>query len=164
MINWTVITGIAASAAVVVAFLQWMTAQTKLALDIHATRYAIYKELREIVIAFGQNNLKFSNELQGGALELLLNIAARRHDAHVLGHQHIRDGKLCWRPHKTLRTTSKMLKVRLLPEFQAALDAMPSTDSLTFLVNDYARPFATAAAFGNKFADWCKAAGLKPVM
>jgi integrase/recombinase XerD len=97
-------------------------------------------------------------------LELLLNIAARRHDAHVLGHQHIRDGKLWWRPHKTLRTTNKMLKVPILPEFQAALDAMPSNDSLTFLVNDYGRPFASAAAFGNKFADWCKAAGLKPVM
>ncbi|HXZ46849.1 MAG TPA: hypothetical protein VEH02_09010, partial [Pseudolabrys sp.] len=25
------------------------------------------------------------------------------------------------------------------------------------------RPFASAAAFGNKFADWCRAAGLKPV-
>jgi len=58
------------------------------------------------------------------ALELLLNIAARRHDAHVIGRQHIRDGKLCWRPHKTLRTTNKMLKVPILPEFQAALDAM----------------------------------------
>ena len=36
--------------------------------------------------------------------------------------------------------------------------------SLTFLVNDYSRPFASAAAFGNKFADWCSAAGLKPVL
>lgn len=97
-------------------------------------------------------------------LELLLNIAARRQDACVLGYQHIRDGKLCWRPHKTLRTTNKMLKVPILPEFQAALDAMPANDSLTFLVNDYGRPFASAAAFGNKFADWCEAAGLKPVM
>jgi integrase/recombinase XerD len=33
----------------------------------------------------------------------------------------------------------------------------------TFLMNDYGRPFASAAAFGNKFADWCTAAGLKPV-
>jgi integrase/recombinase XerD len=98
------------------------------------------------------------------ALEQLLNIAARRHDAHMLGRQHIRDGKLCWRPHKTLRTTNKMLRVPILPEFQAALDAMPSNDSLTFLVNDYGRPFASAAAFGNKFAAWCKAAALKPVM
>jgi integrase/recombinase XerD len=98
------------------------------------------------------------------ALELLLNVAARRHDAHTLGQQHIRDGKLCWRPHKTLRTTNKMLKVPILPEFQEALDAMPANDSLTFLVNDYGRPFASSAAFGNKFADWCTAAGLKPVI
>jgi integrase len=35
---------------------------------------------------------------------------------------------------------------------------------LAFLVNDYGKPFASAAAFGNKFADWCRAAGLKPVL
>src|SRR5262249_57573902 len=88
------------------------------------------------------------------ALELLLNIAARRHDAHLIGRQHLRDGKLSWRPHKTIRSTAKMLKVRVLPELQAALDATPANDSLAFLVNDYGRPFASAAAFGNKFADW----------
>ncbi len=98
------------------------------------------------------------------AIELLLNIAARRHDAHELGQQHIRDSKLCWRPHKTRRSTNKMLKVPILSELQAALDAMPVNDSLTFLVNDYGRPFASAAAFGNKFADWCKTACLTPVM
>lgn len=101
------------------------------------------------------------------ALELLLNIAARRLDAHLIGQQHIRDGKLCWRPHKTLRTTAKMLSIRIMPELRAALDALPTSARgdgvLTFLVNDYGRPFASAAAFGNKFADWCVAAGLKPV-
>jgi integrase len=69
----------------------------------------------------------------------------------------MRDGKLCWRPHKTRRSTNKTLKVSVLPEFQAALDAMPVNDSLTFLVNDFGRPFASAAAFGNT-------AGLTPVM
>ena len=104
------------------------------------------------------------------ALELLLNIAARRYDAHVLGQQHIivsnRDGKkkLCWRPHKTLRTTGKMLKITIMPTLQEAMDAMSKTDALTFLTNDYGRPFASAAAFGNKFADWCREAGLEPVM
>ena len=34
---------------------------------------------------------------------------------------------------------------------------------LAFLVNDYGRAFASAAAFGNKFSDWVTAAGLKPV-
>ncbi len=102
------------------------------------------------------------------ALELLLNIAARRHDAHLIGQQHKRDGNLCWRPHKTLRSTGKMLTIKIMPELQAALDAMPkearADGVLTFLVNDYGRPFASAAAFGNKFADWCRAAGLKPVL
>jgi integrase/recombinase XerD len=101
------------------------------------------------------------------AIELLLNIAARRHDAHSIGQQHVRGGKLSWRPHKTLRTTGKMLTIPIMPELQAALDALPTAARadgvLTFLVNDYGRPFASAAAFGNKFADWCVAAGLKPV-
>jgi integrase/recombinase XerD len=103
------------------------------------------------------------------ALELLLNIAARRYDAHVLGRQHIiisnKDGKkkLCWRPHKTLRSTAKMLKITIIPSLQTALDAMPKSET-TFLTTDSGRPFASAAAFGNKFADWCKAAGLKPVL
>jgi integrase/recombinase XerD len=81
------------------------------------------------------------------ALELLLNIAARRHDAHLIGQQHIKDGKLSWRPHKTVRTTGKMLSIRIMPELQAALDAMPNgaraDGVLTLLINDYGRPFAS---------------------
>jgi hypothetical protein len=52
-----------AAVAVIIAFLQWKTAQTKLALDIHATRYAIYQDLREAVTMF-LKDLKFSNEVQ----------------------------------------------------------------------------------------------------
>jgi integrase/recombinase XerD len=99
------------------------------------------------------------------ALELMLNIAARRWDAHVLGAQHIKHGNIEWRPHKTRRSTGKQLSIRILPALRTALDAMPSRDtSLAFLLNDYGRPFASAAAFGNKFADWCRQAGFKPVM
>jgi integrase len=98
------------------------------------------------------------------ALELMLNIAARRHDAHLIGRQHLRNGAISWRPSKTCRTTDKVLTIRVLPELQAALDAMPPNDALSFLLNDYGRPFASAAAFGNKFADWCRAAGLKTVL
>jgi integrase/recombinase XerD len=47
--------------------------------------------------------------------------------------------------------------LKIMPELQAALDAIPKaarTDGvLTFLVKDYGRPFASAAASGNKFAD-----------
>ena len=35
---------------------------------------------------------------------------------------------------------------------------------LTYLVNDYGKAFASPAAFGNRFSDWCVAAGLKPVL
>jgi integrase/recombinase XerD len=99
------------------------------------------------------------------AIELVLNIAARRGDAHLLGAQHIKRGRIEWRPSKTIRKTGKQLQIQILPELQTALDAMPSKDtSLAFLLNSYGKPFASAAAFGNKFADWCKQAGLEPVL
>ena len=50
-----------------------------------------------------------------------------------------------------------------MPDLQAALDATPKSDALAFVLNDYGRPFASVAAFGNKFADWCVAARLQPV-
>ena len=85
------------------------------------------------------------------ALELMFNIAARRHDAHLIGRQHLRNGCLSWRPSKTSQSTGKVLTIRVLPELQAALDAMPHSDALTFLLTEYGRPFASSAAFGNKF-------------
>src|SRR5262249_19720554 len=48
------------------------------------------------------------------AIELLLNIAARRHDAHLLGLQHVRDGKLHFRPHKTTNSTGKTLTIKIM--------------------------------------------------
>jgi integrase/recombinase XerD len=99
------------------------------------------------------------------AIELLLNVAARRGDAHLLGVQNIKGGKITWRPGKTSRSTGRVLSIRILPELQAALDAMPPrSTSLALLLNDYGKPFASAAAFGNKFADWCVQAGLQPVV
>jgi integrase len=74
------------------------------------------------------------------AIELMLNIAARRGDAWELGPQHIKNGKLCWRPNKTKRSTGKLLSIPILPEFAAALDATPVRDA-AFLVNDYGRRF-----------------------
>lgn len=98
------------------------------------------------------------------ALELLLNVAARRQDVYQLGRPHLRGGKLSWRPSKTRRSTGKLLTIRATAEFLAASAAMPATGSLTFLTTDYGKPFASAAGFGNKFADWCIDAGLKPVV
>lgn len=98
------------------------------------------------------------------AIELLLNVAARRGDARSLGRPHMRAGRLHWRPSKTRRSTGKTLTIRITREFQAAIDAMPASDSLTFLTTDHGKPFKSNASFGNKFADWCVAAGLKPVL
>ena len=65
---WAFITRVAAVAAVAVAALQWMTAQTKIALEVHAARFAIYRDLRDVVTHFMQE-LDFSNELHGKFLE-----------------------------------------------------------------------------------------------
>jgi hypothetical protein len=59
---WTLISALAAAVAVIIAYLQWKTAQTKVVLDIHATRYAIYQDLRDAVTMFLQE-VKFSNEV-----------------------------------------------------------------------------------------------------
>jgi integrase len=102
------------------------------------------------------------------ALELLLNIAARRHDAHLIGRQNITNGKLTWRPVKTERSTAKLLTIKILPELQAALDAVPESTRasgvLAFLVNEYGKPFATPEVLGKSFARWCREAGLEPVV
>ena len=97
------------------------------------------------------------------AVELLLNTAARRGDAHLLGRQHLRDGVLTWRPQKTANSTDQVLSVDVEPELAAAINALPVTNELTFLLTEHGRPFASAAAFGNRFSDWCRQAGLKPV-
>lgn len=109
------------------------------------------------------------------ALELILNIGARRKDAHIIGRQHmefnpdIQANVLTWRPSKTLRSTGKSLSIPVLPSLQEALDAMPSASkkdvgtALAFLRNEHGEPFASAEAFGNRFADWCQQAGLLPV-
>ncbi|HEY8007448.1 MAG TPA: tyrosine-type recombinase/integrase, partial [Methylocella sp.] len=51
------------------------------------------------------------------------------------------------------------LDLPLLPELQAAINAGPC-GNMTFLVNEYGKPFTTAG-FGNRMRKWCDAAGLK---
>jgi hypothetical protein len=66
--------------------------------------------------------------------------------------------------------TKNLLESPSFLHLQPEIDQPPNSfrpregSVLTFLVNDYGRPFASAAAFGNKFADWCDAAGLQPVL
>jgi integrase len=76
--------------------------------------------------------------------------------------------RLTWRPHKTIRSTGRLLSIPIMSELQEALDAIPETmradGVLTFLTNDYGKPFASGPAFGNRFADWCDRVGLMPVL
>ena len=58
------ISGLAAVVAVAITYFQWRTAQTKVALGIYATRYAIYQDLRKAVSDF-LRDLNFSLEVQG---------------------------------------------------------------------------------------------------
>jgi len=83
------------------------------------------------------------------ALELMLNIAARREDAHKIGRPHLSFDpdnqlwKMTWRPSKTRRSTNKSLTIPILPSLQEALDSIPkearAEGVLAFLVNEYRR-------------------------
>jgi site-specific recombinase XerD len=65
-----------------------------------------------------------------------------------MGRQHIRRQK-----------TGVQFNVEITPRLQTAIDAMPASDHLTFLVTAQGEQF-TAAGFGNHFRDLCEAAKL----
>lgn len=86
------------------------------------------------------------------ALALLMYTGVRRSDVVLLGRQHVREGWLKFTAHKN----RVVVEIPILPELQRIIDASPVGD-LTFLVNDYGRPF-TVAGFGNRFGKWCSEA------
>jgi integrase len=89
------------------------------------------------------------------ALELLYGTMQRRGDVIRLGRQHIQNGILSLRQQKT----GAQVDIPVLPELEAAIDAMPRAEHLTFLVTDFGKPF-TAEGFGNWFRQQCNAAGV----
>jgi integrase len=89
------------------------------------------------------------------AYELLLQVGHSRCDIVRMGRQHVRNGTLSLRRQKT----KVQFDVTVMPMLQKAIDAMPVSDHLTFLVTAQGRPF-TAAGFGNWFRDQCDAARL----
>lgn len=89
------------------------------------------------------------------AFELLVNTGAARIDVVQIGRQHVRDGVLSFRRHKT----KVPVEIPVLDGLAAILDEMAISDRLVFLLNDYGRPF-TPAGFGNWFRDRCNEAGL----
>jgi integrase len=92
------------------------------------------------------------------ALALLLFTGQRRSDITRLGRQHVRDGKLLLTQFKGRNKKPKKLVLPILPALQQIIDASP-TGEMTFLVNDFGRPF-TDAGFGNWFRDRCVEAGI----
>jgi integrase len=92
------------------------------------------------------------------ALALLLFTGQRRSDITRLGRQHVRDGKLLLTQFKGRNKKPKKLVLPILPALQRIIDASP-TGEMTFLVNDFGRPF-TDAGFGNWFRDRCVEAGV----
>jgi integrase len=89
------------------------------------------------------------------ALELLLGTMQRRSDVVKLGPQHLENGILSLRQQKT----DAEVDIPILPELQAAIDAMPKGGHLAFLITDQGKPF-TAAGFSYWFGEMCKKAGL----
>lgn len=89
------------------------------------------------------------------AYELLLQVGHSRCDIVRMGRQHVRGGTLSLKRQKT----GVAFDVPVMPLLQAAIDAMPKGDHLTFLATSHGKPF-TAAGFGNWFRDACNAAGL----
>lgn len=89
---------------------------------------------------------------------LMLFTGVRRSDVVRLGKQHVKDGWLHFTAFKGRRRSPSRLSLPILPELQRIIDRSPCGD-LTFLVNDYGKPF-TAKGFGNRMKKWCLEAGL----
>lgn len=88
------------------------------------------------------------------AMELLYSTGQRRSDVVRMGRQFVREGFITIRQKKT----STVAPIPILPELQAAIDALPN-NHLTFLVTKYGKPL-TAAGFGGWFRQVRKEAGL----
>jgi integrase len=91
-------------------------------------------------------------------LALMLFTGARSEDAITFGRQHTITGALRYIPKKTLYKRRKTVEKQILPALAEILSASPVGD-LTYLVNDYGRPF-TEKGIGNKMRQWCDQAGL----
>jgi integrase len=92
------------------------------------------------------------------ALALMLFTGQRRSDIIRFGKQHAKGGKLTFTQHKGRNRKPKRLTLPILPALQRIINNTTCGD-LTFLVNDWGRPF-TDAGFGNWFHDRCVEAGV----
>ena len=89
------------------------------------------------------------------ALLLLVYTGQRRGDVILMGRQHLSGDSIRVKQSKT----GAHLTIPLHPDLRVVLEKL-SSESLTFLSTQYGRPFKDGASFGNKFREWCDAAGL----
>jgi integrase len=87
------------------------------------------------------------------AMSLLLLTGQRRGDVIRMGPQHIKGGFISLRQRKT----NNAVAVPVLSSLQCIIN-QSQIGNLNFLVTKFGRPY-TDAGFGNKFRDWCDAAG-----
>jgi integrase len=94
------------------------------------------------------------------ALELLINVASRRGDGISLGRQHVKNGWLVFTQEKNRRRRPVKVETPIAAPLAAAIEACPSSpESLTFLTNEWGRPF-TKKGFNTWFRKQVAAAGL----
>jgi integrase len=89
------------------------------------------------------------------ALELFINTGLRRGDAAIVGPQHVREGIINIRAGKT----KTAIYTPILPALAQAIDAGPIGE-MSFITSQYGRPMKKES-LGNKFRQWCDAAGVK---
>ena len=89
------------------------------------------------------------------AYELLLQVGQSRCDVVRMGRQHVRNGNISLQRQKT----GVPFDVPVMPALQEAIDAMPASNHMTFLVTAHGKPFS-AAGFGNWFREICNEAKL----
>jgi integrase len=92
------------------------------------------------------------------AIDLVSYTSCRREDVVRFGPQHRRNGRLVYRQAKNEHRNPIDLDIPVHPKLAESLDAFNSTH-LTYLTTEYGQPFSVKA-FGNRFKEWCRAAGL----
>jgi integrase len=93
------------------------------------------------------------------ALLLFVEFGQRISDIHRVGPKDIRGDHLVFTQHKNRRRKPITLSLPVSEELRAAVAQTRHCEE-AFMVNDWGIPFASTASFGNKFRDWCRAAGV----
>jgi len=97
------------------------------------------------------------------AIELILATAARLGDGIALGRQHVKDGWLIFTQEKNRRRKPVRVEIPMPAELTAAIAACPApAEALTFLTNEWGRPFSKKG-FNGWFRAQVAAAGLPDI-